>query len=325
VLTATGTANINGEANLTFDGSRLFADTTNGEIIVSPTGWRVAERAAIKVRSKINAPAELDLRRTESGREPGWHFSARGSGEGGALQLYKFDQSDSGVADTSSFVLRYVFNPNGSLGATGDMRAPIFYDSNNTAFYLDPSSTGISSSNAGGAIFRNIQISNASLTDTIQNVNAGGNIWLNYGHNGPVGLGFGGGLTTAYSGLAVNGTSSATGDMRAPIFYDSNDTNYYLDPASTGLALRVNGNIEAFARSASWAEGVRVRVPTTSTWGGFRLTRDRGNFDGNWGWGYVALDSTDDLVFGANNGGSQVDNILRMTKAGVVKIGRAHV
>jgi hypothetical protein len=114
---------------------------------------------------------------------------------------------------------------------------------------------------------------------------------------------------------------SSGNSFRAPIFYDSNDTNYYLDPASTTLALRVNGNIEAFARSASWAEGVRVRVPTTSTWGGFRLTRDRGNFDGNWGWGYVALDSTDDLVFGANNGGSQVDNILRMTKAGVVTAG----
>jgi len=73
---------------------------------------------------------------------------------------------------------------------------------------LNPNSTGWSSYNAGGAVFRNIQISSDSLTDTIQNVSSGGNIWLNYGHNGPVGLGFGGGLTTAYSGLVVSGTSS---------------------------------------------------------------------------------------------------------------------
>jgi len=97
---------------------------------------------------------------------------------------------------------------NNTLVAGDSLRATIFYDSNNTAFYLNPNSTGWSSYNAGGAVFRNIQISSDSLTDTIQNVSSGGNIWLNYGHNGPVGLGFGGGLTTAYSGLVVSGTSS---------------------------------------------------------------------------------------------------------------------
>ena len=70
--------------------------------------------------------------------------------------------------------------------------------------------------------------------------------------------------------------------------------------------------------SESWAEGLTFMMPTTSLWGGFRFQRQRGNYDGNWAIGYTALDSTDDLVFVANNGGAQVNNILRLTKAGNV-------
>jgi hypothetical protein len=86
---------------------------------------------------------------------------------------------------------------------SGSLRAPIFYDSNDTAYYLDPNTTATSLNTAGGARIRNIDISPSSLTDTIQNKTSGGNLWLQYGHNGPVGLGYGGGLTTAYNGLHV--------------------------------------------------------------------------------------------------------------------------
>jgi hypothetical protein len=70
--------------------------------------------------------------------------------------------------------------------------------------------------------------------------------------------------------------------------------------------------------SEGWAEGLSFTMPSTTTWGGLRWRRERGNNDGNWYIGFTALDSTDDLVFGANNGGSQVDNIIRLTKAGNV-------
>jgi hypothetical protein len=44
--------------------------------------------------------------------------------------------------------------------------------------------------------------------------------------------------------LNVNGTIRATSDIRAPIFYDSNDTNYYLDPNTNSRVSRlwVDGN-----------------------------------------------------------------------------------
>ncbi len=91
------------------------------------------------------------------------------------------------------------------------------------------------------------------------------------------------------------------------------------DPSAAKLV--VNGNVRVIPQSAAWAEGIQFYMPSTSTWGGLRWSRGRGNYDGNWYVGYTALDSTDDLVFGANSGGAQVDNILRLTKSGNVGIG----
>jgi hypothetical protein len=91
--------------------------------------------------------------------------------------------------------------------------------------------------------------------------------------------------------------------------------------------LHINGtgyfssNVIIAPTSASWGEGLSFTMPTTSTWGGLRWKRERGNSDGNWYLGFTALDSTDDMVFGANNGGSQLDNILRLQKNGNLLIG----
>jgi hypothetical protein len=111
--------------------------------------------------------------------------------------------------------------------------------------------------------------------------------------------------TANQTDVVVNNNLFANVSMRSPIFYDSNDTTYFLDPNSTGKSLNIAGNIDLIARSAAWAEGIRVRVPSTSTWGGIRFTRDRGNNDGNWAIGFTGIDSTDDLTFWGNNGGTE--------------------
>ena len=93
--------------------------------------------------------------------------------------------------------------------------------------------------------------------------------------------------------------------------------SYKLDVNGTG---RFSGNVKIYPTSEGWGEGLAFIQPSTTTWGGLRWQRQRANYDGNWAFGYTALDSSDDLVFCANNGGSQVDNILRMTKAGAVSM-----
>lgn len=115
----------------------------------------------------------------------------------------------------------------------------------------------------------------------------------------------------------------AGASMRAPIFYDANDTTYYLDPnaSSSTPSLNIAGNIELTARSASWAEGIKINVPSTSTWGGIRFTRNRSNADGNWAIGFTGIDSTDDLTFWSNNNGDGGGMRMRISKAGMVGIG----
>jgi hypothetical protein len=98
--------------------TRLNVDTAQGEILITPTGWRASDRAAIKVRSKGDTPAEIDLRNTSGSFEPGWHLSARGGTESRTLQLYRFGMTTAGVADSSSFTLLYSFAANGTLSAT---------------------------------------------------------------------------------------------------------------------------------------------------------------------------------------------------------------
>jgi hypothetical protein len=138
---------------------------------------------------------------------------------------------------------------------SGGIRSPIYYDYNDTGYYADPSSTSWGFYSAGGGRFRNIQISDSTYTDTIQHVTSGSNLWLQYGHNGPVGLCYGGGnvgvgtLATAAAKLHVR-VSTPTGIGTLPsgvsMISDSSTNNYLLfrntgDNATySGIAMQDN-------------------------------------------------------------------------------------
>ena len=153
--------------------------------------------------------------------------------------------------------------------------------------------------------------------------------------------------STGYSIFANNssgnrivriGTHSSSGEPAVQATLSNGTSRYLLlnpeggnvligTTADNGYRLRVSGkgyfdnNVVITPTSESWAEGLSFVMPTSATWGGLRWRRERAGADGNWYIGFTALDSTDDLVFGANNGGSQIDNIIRLTKAGNVGIG----
>ena len=114
--------------------------------------------------------------------------------------------------------------------------------------------------------------------------------------------------------LSIRNGIDATWNAWYTLLHSGNYTSYAL-PLSGGT---LTNNLKIQPVSEGWAEGLSFLMPTAATWGGIRWQRQRGNYDGNWAIGYTALDSTDDFVFVANNGGSQVNNILRLTKAGVV-------
>ena len=135
---------------------------------------------------------------------------------------------------------------NGGVGtAQNSWRAPIFYDSDNTGYYTNPA--GASKMNAlklepgsGNNVSGDdnvLWIHRENNNDWGIQINADQGTATDYGYE------FLGGSshTYAFSGVAAGtryfqiGSSFGqhSGSFRAPIFYDSDDTNHYLDPAGT--------------------------------------------------------------------------------------------
>ncbi len=132
----------------------------------------------------------------------------------------------------------------GSVSAYADFRAPVFYDSNNTGYYLDPNgSTSLrtvgdwrsDSSTWTGEYSGKIQYhSNNWYFQAADQF-----IWRNSS-----------GTNVVYGDQA--GNHWAVASSRSPIFYDNNDTGYYIDPNSTGAAaLRMRGGA-LFGPNPTW-------------------------------------------------------------------------
>jgi len=120
-------------------------------------------------------------------------------------------------------------------------RSPIFYDINDTTYYTDPASTSnLFGLQLTGASNKYLYINPGNGYEAMVRFNGGsGNTWYagkrtSAGINGTADFHFYSDAAGAdMFGITATGTAQASGDMRAPIFYDSNDTGYYVDPAST--------------------------------------------------------------------------------------------
>ena len=185
-------------------------------------------------------------------------------------------QTTTGAPDVAGAaqVKHFYVNPDGNVYSRVSHRAPIFYDSNNTAYYTDQASTslhniqrvqqlqvdsstytidgvtgdygsikvsGDTSSYAGYAInddwvFMANGSTNMGLYNDTRNewvLEATDNSWTRLYANGVHQIG------------AENGYGYAPNQMRAPIFYDSDNTSFYANFAAgnTGTALNINGQI----------------------------------------------------------------------------------
>jgi hypothetical protein len=140
----------------------------------------------------------------------------------------------------------------------------------------------------------------------------------------------------AQGGLLLRADHQST--IKAYLYYNASGSGLLTNSGNWGIRMNYDGgatpggqlygpwttaNLKIYPVSESWAEGLSFIMPTAGVWGGLRWQRQRGGNDGNWYVGFTALDSSDDLVFGANSGGSQYNNILRMTKSGLVSMQQA--
>lgn len=119
-----------------------------------------------------------------------------------------------------------------------------------------------------------------------------------------------------------SGIAQARNSFRAPIFYDSADTTYYVDPAGNGTrAAYLNGNLWINPKSESYGEGIAFYMPNQSTWGGLRWVRSTTNFTGAWAFGYFGNEANNDIGFHNGTNGWRLDQSFNMTTAGSVYSG----
>lgn len=121
--------------------------------------------------------------------------------------------------------------------ANNQMRSPIFYDSNNTAYYGDFASTS--------------QMNRIDIDDYIRHR---GDLDTYMGFDAADTWGV---WTNGVRRLTSNATAFTSGlEVRAPRFVDSNDINYYVDPANASLSATLNGavRIGSIANNSRWSD-----------------------------------------------------------------------
>ena len=233
--------------NLEYWGARMYSqDDGNGVPLYVQVQWVDGWYNALKIASGLddNNPSLRTYRTTQLATDAG-NVSIGGTASSHKLHVY------------------------GTAFATSDFRAPIFYDSDNTTYYVDPngmssvygvairgdqSSTDTSNQiffwdggntttsaigfKSNGGYFTNPTGSGDGY-NTYFTMDTPGRGWVFRRGNG--GSDFGAAYTSGW--ILNNGVWQANDSMRAPIFYDSADTAFYLDPASTGISLNVAGSV----------------------------------------------------------------------------------
>lgn len=145
-----------------------------------------------------------------------------------------------GSYDGSTFSAKLTVSHGGDTTATTSSRAPIFYDSNDTNLYVDPSGTSVLNYVTATEYKFRSSTNNARFNGVSD---WGTRLYTDSGYIqfGPANSGHAH-IYTDRSNFYFNKQIQLLGvsqinqnDIRTPILYDSNDTNYYANPAGTSV------------------------------------------------------------------------------------------
>ncbi len=217
----------------------------------------------------------------------------------------------------------------GSIRARDDMRAPIFYDQNNTAFYVDPNVNALlnklrvdQNGTTGGqwghdpygygwgapaGSFRNLEVSssgNYSNEPAMFRIHQWGSgsaeFWKPQGttmylRETPGG---GGGWFTMFETQA---NARVTGNFYAPIMYDNNDNGYYVDPNGTSNMNQTTTDTRSrWGEPRTWTNRAAITGDQNYWTGTDGWATNEGNWDNAWKYGFSGVD-----IWGSNTGHPQ--------------------
>jgi hypothetical protein len=174
----------------------------------------------------------------------------------------------------------YVGNGGGFLQAYYSLRAPIFYDSDNTGYYVDPSGgSKLFDLNIEGTGNKYLYIYSTSGNEAmVRYIGGSGNSWYVGKRTTTQLVGtesfhfYSEAAGATVAGIDTAGNIFSTGSVRSPVFYDSNNTGYYADPASTSNLNR----LIITARNDNYNVGSLNTTDAVSDWQS--LTNTNGQF-----------------------------------------------
>ena len=151
-----------------------------------------------------------------------------------------FREGTGGTNFAAAYTSGWILN-NGVWQANASMRAPIFYDSADTAYYLDPNGNSVLTTATFNVNASSTLILTSGGTNASQ-IKAGAGDELYIGGNNTWQMRFNGGNVLMDNGGYLQNDQS----LRAPIFYDSQDTAYYVDPNGTSNLLKLSTQTMAY-------------------------------------------------------------------------------
>jgi hypothetical protein len=165
---------------------------------------------------------------------------------------------------------------NAILEVTQDARAPLFYDSNNTSYFIDPASNN--SMKTVGDWRSDSSTWSGEFAGKMQYHS---NWWYIQTTNGVFIRNASGANNVT---LAATGVCTAANDWRAPQFYDSADTSYYLNPNGNSVLSTANFATVQISAGSSYNENIRM-FPGTNGYSSLVLgavSGDSGTGTGQW-------------------------------------------
>ena len=165
------------------------------------------------------------------------------------------------------------------LVAQNDSRAPIFYDLNNTGYYVDPASTSnlnatnwvgsFSYTGSAGSQALNLADNDGYASMRVIRNNKSGSDGMYIGY-----INTNGGVTRIFGGGSSGGElvkyatyTEEPNSFRAPIFYDSNNTGYYVDPNSNSVLYKFENINQRTAYDRGWSNYPSITVYNTTDQG----------------------------------------------------------
>ena len=179
--------------------------------------------------------------------------------------------------------------------ASASSRAPIFYDSDDTSYYLDPNGGSV----LNGTVVIKGNDNQLAIDGTVGSLasglffrESGANKWELYNYSGQFRFY---NYTTAQQEMSIDnagGYVTARTSFRAPIFYDSNDTSYYVDPNGTSNL----NKLSEFTMAYNGMNPMSANSPYAARYAGSPLYRNGTMGSGatdfnvmfsNWGSGFI--------------------------------------